>query len=372
MKSGRSSPGATFLFQGHLNFDAMNRFLVHPSALILILGGLLSNHSVHAQSVGTFPYNPDANEQRIGGVKRLARVFDVPRRCVPALRCASSARRGHRCVHGGQRQSGAWFEHLHRHHPGRTDGSHRPNHGFTQHHPEAGTRIWHRRQRNLRASAQGRNTTASGLYSFACNQNSTATATCSSAIGEGSTATAVAAHSQGFGTNAEGLRLHAQGYYSDATSNYAHRKDTGRMPRTQLLTLRGMKAKPLDCTAMQKTETPSPQALPPMQRAKPPLPARTRPTAKVMKRWRVALPRTQKGTPPQRRDCTATPRPSVHSAPGTSAAAIGYNVMADQENSTGCGTMEPRGPSRRALRRGKRGRCRQPKRCPSSGQPWAT
>ena len=72
------------------------------------------------------------------------------------------------------------------------------------------------------AHAQGRNTTASGTYSFACNQNSTATATCSSAIGEGSTATAVAAHSQGFGTNADGLASHAEGYYSDATDNYAH------------------------------------------------------------------------------------------------------------------------------------------------------
>ena len=72
------------------------------------------------------------------------------------------------------------------------------------------------------AQAQGRNTTASGAYSFASNQNSTATAVCSSAIGEGSTATATASHAQGFGSTASGLAAHAEGYQTDALSNYSH------------------------------------------------------------------------------------------------------------------------------------------------------
>ncbi|HCC65099.1 MAG TPA: hypothetical protein DEP62_07770, partial [Flavobacteriales bacterium] len=70
----------------------------------------------------------------------------------------------------------------------------------------------------LYAAVSGRGGTASGTYSFVTNQNSTATATCSSAIGEGTSATATAAHSQGFGSEASGLAAHAEGYYTVASS----------------------------------------------------------------------------------------------------------------------------------------------------------
>ena len=199
----------------------MNRFLVHPSAVILILGGLLSNHSVHAQSVGTFPYNPDANNNGLVEASDLLEFL--------TFYSAAFQASGVLPVEGGGTgvstvdsakvvlgvstytdltpagQTGP---------TGQITGSlnitQRLAQGFGT--DASGTY----------AQAQGRNTTASGLYSLACNQNSTATATCSSAIGEGTTASAVAAHSQGFGTNAEGTASHAQGYYSDATSSYSH------------------------------------------------------------------------------------------------------------------------------------------------------
>ena len=74
----------------------------------------------------------------------------------------------------------------------------------------------------LYAAVSGRGGTASGTYSFVTNQNSTATATCSSAIGEGTSATATAAHSQGFGSEASGLAAHAEGYYTVASSSSSH------------------------------------------------------------------------------------------------------------------------------------------------------
>ena len=220
MKFGRSSPGATFLFRGHLNFYAMNRILLPSSVLTLLFAGFL-NAPTWAQSSGSFPYNPDANENGLvesadllefltfyGAAFQASGVLPVQGggtgvSTVDSAKVVLGVSTYTDITPAGQVGPTGQIT-------GSLNITQRLAQGFGT--DASGTY----------AQAQGRNTTASGAYSFACNQNSTATATCSSAIGEGSTATAVAAHSQGFGTNAEGLASHAEGYYSDATSNYAH------------------------------------------------------------------------------------------------------------------------------------------------------
>ena len=164
----------------------MNRIFLPISALTLLFAGLLSVPA-GAQSAGSFPYNPDANDNGLvesadlieflsfyGAAFQASGVLPVDGggtgvSTVDSAKVVLGVSTYADLTPAGQVGPTGQIT-------GSLNITQRLAQGF-------GTDA-----SGAYAQAQGRNTTASGTYSFACNQNSTATATCSSAIGEGSTA----------------------------------------------------------------------------------------------------------------------------------------------------------------------------------------
>lgn len=159
----------------------MNRIFLPSSVLTLLFAGFL-NVPTWAQSSGSFPYNPDANENGLvesadllefltfyGAAFQASGVLPVAGggtgvSTVDSAKVVLGVSTYTDVTPAGQVGPTGQIT-------GSLNITQRLAQGFGT--DASGTY----------AQAQGRNTTASGSYSFACNQNSTATATCSSAIG---------------------------------------------------------------------------------------------------------------------------------------------------------------------------------------------